>query len=82
MLIGSFGVEGRGLGAWGPAGMRVRLGATQLVVFVVVQQQRFGRVDGRVQLGAGVQVLPVQVDAPGVGPAKTKCSEADVEVLT
>lgn len=43
----------------------------QAVAGVVVQQQCFGSVDGRVQLWTGIQVLPVQVHTPGVSPAKT-----------
>lgn len=59
MLIGGFDVEGRGLSMWRTVRMRVRLGIVQPVVRVVVQQQCFGCIDGRVQLRAGIQVLPV-----------------------
>lgn len=48
----------------------------QAVAGVVVQQQCFGSVDGRVQLWTGIQVLPVQVHTPGVSPAKTVSSVA------
>lgn len=46
----------------------------QAVAGVVVQQQCFGGVDGRVQLWTGIQVLPVQVHTPGVSPARTVSS--------
>lgn len=51
--------------------MRAGLRVVQAVAGVVVQQQCFGSVDGRVQLWTGIQVLPVQVHTPGVSPAKT-----------
>lgn len=70
MLIGGFDVQGSGLVVCGAATVCVRLWIVQVVVCVVVEQQCFGCKDGRVQLRAGIQVLPVQVDTPGISPAK------------
>lgn len=50
-----------------------------MVVCVVVQQQSFGCIDGRVQLWTGIQVLPVQVHTPGISPAKTITSVASIK---
>lgn len=52
--------------------MSAGLCIVQAVVGVVVEQQRFGCIDGRVQLRAGVQVLSVQVHTPGISPAKKR----------
>lgn len=78
MLICGFNVEGRRLRVWGAGAMGAGLCIVQSVVCVVVQQQRFGCVDGRVQLRAGVQVLSVQVHTPGIGSLK-KEKDADIK---
>lgn len=72
MLIGGFDVKGSGLVVCGAATVCVRLWIVQVVVCVVVEQQCFGCKDGRVQLRAGIQVLPVQVDTSGISPAKKR----------
>lgn len=59
MLIGWLGVEGRGLCVCGAVTASARVCIAHTVVCVVVKQQCFGCVDGRVQLRAGVQVLSI-----------------------
>lgn len=70
MLIGGFDAKGRGLRVCGAVTVSVGLCIAQTVVCVMVEQKCFGCIDGRVQLRAGVQVLSVQVHAPGISPAK------------
>lgn len=68
MPIGGFGVKGSGLSVWGAVIVSAGLWIVQAVVCVVVEQQCFGCIDGRVQLRAGIQVLSVQVHTPGISP--------------
>lgn len=65
-MICGFNVEGSRLYVCGAA-----LRVVQAVVCVVVQQQGFGCVDGRVELLAGVQVLSVQVHTSGISSENT-----------
>lgn len=59
MLIDGLGVEGRGLCVRGAVTASARVRIAYAVVYVVVKQQCFGCIDGRVQLRAGVQVLSI-----------------------
>lgn len=72
MLIGGLDVKGSGLCVRGVVTVGAGLCVVQAVVCVVVEQQCFGCIDGRVQLRAGVQVLSVQVHTPGISPAKKR----------
>lgn len=72
MLIGRFGVKGRSLCVGGAVTVSARFWIMQAVVCMVVQQQCFGCIDGRVQLRAGIQVLSVQVHTPRISPAKKR----------
>lgn len=47
---------------------------------MVVQQQCFGCIDGRVELRMGIQILPVEVHTPGISPAKTTTSIASAKI--
>lgn len=67
--VGDLGTEGAAVLRGGADGGLPAGGVGALVVLVVVEQQGLGPIDGGVQLRAGVQVLPVQVDATRVGPA-------------
>lgn len=70
MLIDGLDVEGRGLSVWGAVTACAGLWMVHAVVCVMVKQQGFGCIDGRVQLRAGVQVLSIQVHTPGISPTK------------
>lgn len=72
-------MSGKGLDTWRADFLQSGLWIMQVVVCVVVQQQSFGCIDGRVQLWIGIQVLPVQVHTPGVSPAKTITSIASTK---
>lgn len=70
-MTGRLGINGNGFDARRAEFLQAGLWIVQTVVCVVVQQQCFGCIDGRVQLRTGIQVLPVEVHASGIGPAKT-----------
>lgn len=72
MLTGGFDVKVSGLCVCEAVTVSAGLCIMQAVVFVVVEQQCFGCIDGRMQLRAGVQVLPIQVHTPGISPAKER----------
>lgn len=72
MQIGRFDVKGSSLCGGGAVTASARFWIMQAVVCMVVQQQCFGCIDGRVQVRAGIQVLSVQVHTPGISPAKMR----------
>lgn len=72
MLIGRFDVKRSSLCVGGAVTVSARFWIMQAVVCMVVQQQCFGCIDGRVQLRAGIQVLSVQVHPPRISPAKKR----------
>lgn len=78
MLIRRFDDNGSVLCVRRAVTVRAGLRIMQAVVWVVVQQQCFGSVDGRMQLRVWIQVLPVQVHTPGISPAKTDRTTCDL----
>ena len=61
--------------------MTAGLWIMQVVMCVVVQQQCFGCIDGRVQFWTGIKVLSVQVHTSGISPAKKEIGNDNVIIL-